>query len=129
MKKILTVLLALAMCLSLCACGKSAEDLYEESPNLSLSEAGAEIDSNKARAKELYDGKTFVVKAFVQEIESKEVYLTSGSGFLAVSFKDKEDMLEFSQGDTITVVGKIKVLSFQSGMEMKQAVLIEVDKD
>ena len=130
MKKVLSLILALVMCLSLCACGGGSDNNKDNTNNTSknpetttmskddmLSAATAvcsdQIDNdtfeNKAKATQLYCNKVLKVTGFVVSIEEDHIKL--GDDFYAgVTVIDVylpiEDLAMLEKGQLVTIVGQ-----------------------
>ncbi len=133
MKKIISLILVLVLCLSLCACGGSDTAQTSETPDetttpsettetlltkdemlavaVELGDYEADFVENKLRAEETYLGNTYVVTGTVTGIESEYIELQSlvGTGFGKISLElPKEDLMALTTGQRIKVVGKFE---------------------
>lgn len=122
MKKTVSLILALMMCLSLCACGgPSREEMLEQAVKLDRTELLETMTENAERAKKEYNGK-------IVELKDVPVYFELGgkklrtdyriplkpAGFTTLSIKielSEDEMLTVSEGDCISVVGVLEVKS------------------
>ena len=128
MKKALSLILALVICLSLCACVTEETVDIKSVPTLNIDIAGGEIRSNIARNKDTYHGNFYKIEGDVWDISSSYIEIVSGfyNWHLKVYFKNKEDIVSLNKGDTITVVGKFEVRN-KYNFRVTQAVLIEIE--
>lgn len=133
MKRTISLLLALVLTLSLCACGGSnetsapeevqaPETMEETAPEVVLltkdeiladaveiGDYAAEFISNKLRAEETFIGKNFLVTGTVAEIQREYIVLTpfnnSGVGTMTVEMPT-EEIMNLTTGQRIQIVGK-----------------------
>ena len=73
MKKALSLILALVLCLSMCACGEkemTKEEMVKTATVISADEMNADIGGNKAKAKTYIDG-VYIITGRVSEIEEE----------------------------------------------------------
>ena len=133
MKKLITLLLAAALMLSLAACGgggtPSKTDLLENAVEVDLKEYSIAFTENSAAVKKEYGGATCTISGYVdnirgdvsevqmkwyedkafftdeelERIDDKTVFATSS---FFVYFADEEDLVDLHLGDLITVVGQ-----------------------
>lgn len=132
MKKLLSLMLAAALALSLTACGGNSgtgdtntssggkdnakEEMLANAPLLNISEMMQAFNENKIRAEETYLGNDFKIFGFVSEIESEYCDLSSTLGSIKFRvYLDKEELKELNSGEGINVVGTID--SFEKGKE------------
>ena len=136
MKKMIALLLAAMMCLSLAACGgkdspsAAEEDTASVEPENSETEAtltkeemlacavemddyASEMAENKLRAEEKYIGNVFYVTGGVSNIQSDCVDV----GDFTVSLPT-EEIMQLSSGQRITVVGRLDSLTAEESQEM-----------
>ena len=128
MKKALSLLLALVMCLSLCACGNNKDskdtkavvnNLYGETEHLSAKDLISVYEENEAKVKANYH---FVDATIVGTVESvstewdlnpnkrEEGYvITLAEGWvIGVMADDHEEVINLSKGDKIKVSSRIQ---------------------
>ncbi len=135
MKKTLSLILALVLCLSLCACGgghnpsettdptkatMTQEEMLAQAQDITLGEILSEIENNEVRAEELYEGKIVKIENFkVEEIKSYNdfaqinwTYWGGANSVIIVHAKiSKNDAALLSTGDLVTVVGEFDITS------------------
>ena len=110
MKKAISLILVLMMCLSLCACGKSRSAMLNEAKTLNWSAAHKVLRSNGAKFDLEYAGKAWKYTGTVLRVYSSycdmasEKYNGSFVNTLTVCM-DTEDLAKISPGNMITVVG------------------------
>lgn len=127
MKKAISLLLALVMCLSLCACGggSNAPDTTdaptettepeevkmskEEMLNIAveIDDYRTEMKDNIARAEAKYVGNVYYITGHVSDISNDHLNVGDFTVYLP-----KEDIIKFSTGQKITVVGKIDSIAY-----------------
>lgn len=144
MKKIISILLALLMCLSLCACGGKDEPIQQESssngtedttnvpeyseeelvastPFLNLDEMWNTIDTNQAKAKLTYDQKMFQVNVTVLNISTNYFdYMFKYNDGVMKSFKvfmPTETLATLTNNSHITVLGKLVISGSSAYLE------------
>jgi len=116
MKKGIALLLALAICLSLCACGGTSAQTMTMDEMLAVAEEADAVQiykdcsDNLARVKESYCGKVVTITGGVKRIG--EDYLIIGTPdeytrFSAVVYLPTEDLISIESRQKITVVGKV----------------------
>jgi len=122
MKKFISLLLALAMYLSMCACGGSEkemtkEEMMEAASDFDFSAFKKAISSNEAKAKETYAGGIYHISAFVEEITDNKCTLTffidpntSDYRYYVSAPFDKDTLLALNTGDRINLVGRVKTV-------------------
>lgn len=128
MKKALSLILALVLCVTLCACTTKDKVDIESAPTLNIDIAGGEIRNNIARSKDTYHGKFYKIEGYIWDISSDHIEIVSGiyTWHLKVYFKNKEDIISLNQGDTVTVAGEFQVRNAHN-FRLTQAVLIEIE--
>ena len=121
MKKFLSLLLALVMCISLVACGggKTKEELLSEAIVLSPKQLIDEKFDNSARAKKEYQDK--IVKMTGEIFDIDDNYVAIGFRYNGVKstsiyvLLDSDSIAELEKNTEITVVGKMSVDGSGSG--------------
>jgi len=114
MKKALSLILALVMCLSLCACGSedkkdnvkstpTQEELMASIETFNLTKFRKDCTDNLLRAKETYIGKVYKISGFIAEIK-EDCCVFDSSVVVPLS---KDTITRLSVGDCITVVGRV----------------------
>lgn len=126
MKKLITLLLALTMALSLCACGSNDstsknDDTVAEETIVSKEDLMAEIGEdepvdmmtlqkavlkNKVKAKQDYFDRPIAVSGKIRKIEEDYVCIMGGEVLLH-AYIPTEDLVNLENGNDITVVGII----------------------
>lgn len=152
MKKLLTLMLAAALTLSLAACGsgdkaKSKEELLEEAVELDWQTIAMEIAKNQVAAKKDYEGTICILSGYIDGIYNEDYielnwysevngvnalfpadWGTSNEMFHAKSALrmdlDDDDAAKVHEGDYVTVIGKLENVMV-NGTELKNAYLIE----
>lgn len=138
MKKILSVILVLVICLSLCSCGGRNDDIQDDENSLAESIASAPfldldlmfntIDSNEAQAKLNYNERMFKVKVTVMNIgtDSFEYRYRNyrGETKCFVVYMPTEFLATLSNGSHIIVFGKL-ILSNGSYPVLRDAILVD----
>ncbi len=117
MKKVISLILALVLCLSLCACGgngtsnntMSKEDMLAAAEVVTPSQITQDTNSNIAKAKQLYCGKVLEVTGRVASV--KENYVEVGvdskaNGTVIDVYLPIEELVLLASGQKITIVGK-----------------------
>lgn len=133
MKKTISLILALIMCLPLCACGGGNDTpATAEAPTettapeevlmtkdemlanaVEIDNYEAEFASNKLRAEEKYIGNNYLVTGNIIGIESDHIEIQSivdnsvGFGSISVALP-KEDIMELTTGQRVQVVGRFE---------------------
>lgn len=132
MKKLLAILLAAVMCISFCACSMSKEDMLSNAIDVHEKEILNQLNENLVIGKEIYNGKIAkFTDLLVTEItnygfEAKYRYTFSNGGFTTLTtmvYLSKDDILTLHKGDTVSVVGELKVVS-DITVKLKNAYLI-----
>ena len=113
MKKALSLILALVLCLSLCACGKSTaitkEGMLESAETTDLNTITTVTNDNLAKATQKYCNKTLKVTGFIIDIEADHIRLACDAIYGRPGmdvYLPSEEIAELSQNQLITVVGK-----------------------
>ena len=120
MKKALSLILALVLCLSLCACGEkdttSNEDILKKAVAIDLNAIGMAFENNKVNAQDTYYNKYYTIVGSVSKIESDEVIINPinavfGKKFSTVSQCNVklpiDEIKKLSTSDVIKVCGKL----------------------
>jgi len=111
MKRALSLILALILCLSLCACGGGVRDIEGKMTKEEMLAAAQSFDTNKfnddcnnniVQAKEKYIGNIYRRTVLVTEIQEDGCY--AGNMFVPL---DKEDIVKLTVGKSIDIVFKI----------------------
>ena len=129
MKKFLSLLLALAVCISLVACNgkKTKEDLLSEAIVLSPEQLINEKFDNPARAKKEYHDK--IVKMTGEIFDIDDDYIAIGfkrNGIPSTSIYvllDSNSIAELEKNTEITIVGKMSVDGSGSGFTNAPCIL------
>lgn len=136
MKKLIALLLALVLCLSLCACGGGNSD----TPNtpgtndivtpqevrmtkeemlanaVEIDDYEEEFESNKLRAEEKYIGNNYLVVGNIVSIESTHIEIksivnnTESLGIISVSLPE-EDIMKLTTGQRVQVLGHFEAFT------------------
>ena len=115
MKKILTVVLSVIICISFSSCGKeSKDDMLKKATKTTNQQLGDELHENVARAKEKYVGKYFSVTGLVANIHEDHIDICAGAdnveyGLLS-AYLPKDELISVQKSSLITVIGKIDEL-------------------
>ena len=139
MKKIISLLLVIVVVfVSFAACGGSNnEDEIETTTRpaaqtVALGTIYNDMTENFVKAQKTYSGKVYSFTATVHEIYEWYVFanLSDESGTVSnitISFLNSDDILEFSNGDTIKVEGYIEFYNDGRGLgfDIEEAVLIK----
>lgn len=131
MKKVLSIALALVMCLGLCACGGngtpkttevpttaptteantettetqfSKEEMLKNAQEIDGSKAFGEYNDNKAKFVSQYEGETFLVSGSIYEIEMDHIIVEDGNLLVRV-YIPNEEIIELQKGQYVEVVG------------------------
>ncbi len=137
MKKVISLLLVLACCLSLCACGEKNDTTQNDTDSISDSIASASfldldlmyntIQTNQAQAKMQYDGKMFKVKVTVMNIGTNN-FTYSFKNYRGETknfdiFMPTEVLATLSNGSHIIVFGEL-VLNGSSA-NLQDAIVVD----
>lgn len=140
MKRIITLLLTVAMCIALCACGgnggMSKEKMLEIAQELDIADISTTFSQNEARAKETYVGNTYTVSGYIENITSDYCVIEkkgpSTTNYELRVYLSKDDLVKVNTGEKILVVGEITALESiieypiaEQFAEMKNAYLID----
>ncbi len=122
MKRTLSIILALLMCLSLCACGSdngksntnnnpemSKEDMLAAAEVVTPSQITQDTKSNIAKAKQLYCGKILEVTGVVAAVKENYVEIgvdTSVAGAVIDVYLPTEELLLLESRQKVTIVGR-----------------------
>ena len=116
MKRIITLMLTVAMCISLCACGGkvSKEEMLKNAQEIDIIDLLEDYGENSVRAKETHVGKTYTVTGYIFDIKDDYVILTESRGYssnFGLSslhvYLSKDELTSLNANNRITVVGKI----------------------
>ena len=132
MKKLLALMLAAALALSLVACGgdgeagdnntpgggdntPTKEELLESATNVTIDTIEKEIHDNKLKAEQTYVGNSFIIGGFVRSVESDHCILSLEEYYSAVTTTIRADLstdslVELKRGEWINIVGVIDSL-------------------
>ena len=117
MKKAVSLILALMLLLTLCACGEegssgtpqmSKEDMLSSSESVDMKDFTDAVDNNIVSAKQLYCGKTLEVTGVVGEIKEDHialVYESTYSGKIIDVYLSTEELASLQLFQKIVVVG------------------------
>lgn len=121
MKKVLALMLALVLILSLVACGgenrnsvekpsMTKEELLEEAQDTSIRKMGEDFSNNVSKAKDTYFNKAFKVWGDIFEIGEDYVDIRPSNEFIEdpmYVYLPNEELKELTKGNVIQVVGII----------------------
>ncbi len=115
MKKLSCVILALALVLSLAACGSGSPSASPASPPAADKTSGAYAlsdlyESNKDEAEKSITGKVIEITGTVEKVSGSVVYLDREStmGYIVCNMhKDSADYSGLQKGDTAVIVGTV----------------------
>lgn len=112
MKKLITLLLAAALSVSLVACGSSTptkDEMLEEATAIELQEILSLGNSSPAAAEEEFIGNCYIITGHVVDMGNSNISLnvTLDDNDWITVYLDKEELATIKKGDLITVVGKI----------------------
>ena len=132
MKKALSLILALVMCLSLCACGEepnngisipkgmTKEEMLNNAKTFDVAEWKSDMGKNQMAAQEKYEGNVYTISAFVEKVENNKCTLAffidpnvGASKYYVIAPFDKETLLTLNVGERINLVGEIKSVQDQ----------------
>lgn len=148
MKKTLSLILALVLCLSLCACGggktsdvaKNASnadfykiyDVAKNALNADFHKIYKDCQNNITAAKDKYVGNTYKFAGIVKGIDEDSVSIapikfpTGFSTWYQVEvFMSKDDIKKVSTNQIVNVAGEISDISNNANVQMKNGVLID----
>lgn len=95
MKKTFALLMAVVMCLALCACGTSPEPQIDESDNTTVAESSCRRDRMSESEKEEAASRG-AVEEVVRRLENKGYYLDNGKYKIGSVIKVEDDIYEVS---------------------------------
>lgn len=132
MKKLLALMLAAVLALSLVACGgggeagdnntpgggdstPTKEELLESATNVTIGTIGKEIRDNKLKAEQTYVGNSFIIGGFVRRVESDHCILSMQNdagdfGTTIRAYLPTDSLVELKRGEWINIVGVIDSL-------------------
>ena len=132
MKKALSLILALVLCLSLCACseesnngisipkGMTKEEMLNNAENFDVAKWKSDMGKNQMAAQEKYEGNVYTISAFVEKVENNKCTLAffidpnvGASKYYVIAPLDKETLLTLNVGERINLVGEIKSVQDQ----------------
>ena len=115
MKRIFSLILVLAMILSLCSCGSveqnssklSKEDMLMEAEEVSATDIQNDSIDNIVAAKQKYCNKTILLSGSVRSIKENYIELSAsfGSNFMTDVYLSTDELSTLKTGQSITVVG------------------------
>ena len=109
MKKILSLLLALAMVFSLCACGseKSKEEMLTVAEEFSATNIQNDSIDNIVAAKQKYCNKTILLSGSIMSIKENYIELAPSisSNYITDVYLSTDELSTLKNGQSITVVG------------------------
>ncbi|MBR4858980.1 MAG: hypothetical protein IKU08_07325 [Clostridia bacterium] len=110
MKKFLSFILIVAMCLSLVACGSKTltkEEMIAVAEEFSASDIQNDSIQNIVSAKQKYCNKTILLSGTVRSIQEDYIELSAsyGSNYIIDVYLSLEELVLLEQGQYITVVG------------------------
>ena len=144
MKKLLALILAAALALSLVACGGDSgagdnntpstgngdttstdtpsggmtkDEMLENATLLNLSELETAFEENKVRAEETYLGNDFKVFCYTDKIESDYFEYYTGKLTVIRVYMSKDKLKELNIKEGVNIVGKIDSLETESGKD------------
>lgn len=109
-KRILSLLLVVAMCLGLCACGDKTptkEELLAVAEEFSANDIQNDSIQNIVSAKQKYCNKTLLLSGTVRSIQEDYIELSAsyGSNYMIDVYLSLDELVLLEQGQKITVVG------------------------
>ena len=132
MKRTLSIILALLMWLSLCACseksnngisfpkGMTKEEMLNNAEIFDVAEWKSDMKKNQMAAQEKYEGNVYIISAFVETVENNKCTLAffidpnvGASKYYVIAPFDKETLLTLNVGERINLVGAIKSVEDQ----------------
>ena len=142
MKKALSLILVLVLCVGLCACNKPGEEtegmtkdkMITSATILKCGQLHEDYNENIVNANEKYIGKAFKVTGWIFDISVDHISLTplvpgvDGTTFEGCSvYLENEDLKKVKKGEIITVVGEISAYhsSNMFAIEMRNAYLVD----
>lgn len=116
MKKVVALIMMVILAISVCSCG-SRESKIEKAIDLNWRLVHNEYISNPTSAKNAYHNKLVKWTAQVYHVDENFVDMANetSNGYPLNSIKvylDKDEIVKVRSGQTITVVGKLKLSSF-----------------
>lgn len=119
-KKSVALILALVLCLSLCACSagnkQTKEEMLSAARNFDYSAFSKSVKENKLRAEESYVGNIYKIEGFVKTINNNSCTLSclSSSGILEGDINvplSRDELKQLNVNERIIVVGDISKIS------------------
>lgn len=125
MKKLILIVLSLAMLLSLCACGggtdtpknddttpaMTKDEMLEQAEEVNASQLNNDCFDNLAKAKQTYSDKVIITKAYVYMVNEDHVVLgcstSSGAQVCIAAYMPVDDLVQIESSSVITVVGLV----------------------
>ncbi len=113
MKKIIALILAIIMCLSLTACGSkmSKEEMLEVA--VEIGNYRKELNENQLRAQEKYVGNIYLITGYVSDLTPESIKI---DGFTITL--SEEDIIKLENKQKVTIVGKVDSLEIVENEEM-----------
>ena len=107
MKKILSLILVLVMCLSLYGCGgNNVEEQAASAPSLNLQTYRDMREENKATADAEYDGNIYRYTGIITEVNSTYCVAGTYEGSYEIDiYLEQEDLLKLNTGEMYTFAG------------------------
>lgn len=129
MKRKLSIILALMLCLSLCACGGgndtpettvpensiNKEEIVDTAVKLDGYTFYKEYESNKVKLSSQYEGTACLVAGTVYEIENDHIVVTD-SNLMVNVYIPAEEIIELQKDQYVEVVGILENIDFKQNM-------------
>ena len=107
MKRIITLMLTVAMCISLCSCGSmSKEKMLENAQEITTKQLLSDFRDNEAKANQTYVGNTYILSGYVTEITDE--YCAFGDSIKV--YLPHDELVSLEKDKKIRVVGEIDKL-------------------
>ena len=130
MKKVITILLAAALMLSMAACGNESqnsemtrEEMLEVAQEIKIFDVYEDYFENKAKGEETYLNNVYKISDYITSIESEYIEM---SGFQI--YLERDVLVTLKTGQKITIVGEINNISQADtthNFEMKTAYFVD----